>query len=128
MMYCEYSEIPVDLRRVILEETDEKRVNNVSLALCNKIIESYLQEQEELSYLRNFEVAFAKNGGLTKVMKFNNSRDALCALDELIGYDEKYTNVVAVLKQADRVIRGYYNGRWFEPAPKDAVKFNKVGV
>jgi hypothetical protein len=37
-------------------------------------------------------------------------------------------SVVAVLKQADRVIRGYFNGQWIVPAPKDAVKFNKVGV
>ena len=127
-MYRDYSEIPVDLRRVILEETDEKRVTHVPLALCNEIIEGYLQHEQELTYLRNFEVTFAKNGGKQQVMRFNSSDDALSALDELIGYDEKDTNVVAVLKQADRVIRGYYKGRWFDPAPKDAIKFNKVGV
>lgn len=128
MMYRDYSEIPVDLRRVILEETDEKRVTHVPLALCNEIIEGYLQHEQELAYLRNFEVTFAKNGGKQQVMRFNSSDNALSALDELIGYDEKDTNVVAVLKQADRVIRGYYKGRWFDPAPKDAIKFNKVGV
>jgi hypothetical protein len=40
MMYCDYSEITADLRRVVLEETDEKRITDVPLALCNEIIES----------------------------------------------------------------------------------------
>jgi hypothetical protein len=128
MMYCDYSEITADLRRVVLEETDEKRITDVPLALCNEIIESYLRHEKELTYLSDFEIEFVKDGDKQQVMKFNSSDAALCALDELIGYDKKYTNVVAVLKQADRVIRGYYRGRWLEPAPKDAIKFKKVGV
>ena len=44
------------------------------------------------------------------------------------GFDERDPTVVAILRQADRVVRGYFKGQWLIPAPKDAIKFNKVGV
>ena len=127
MLYNDYNEIPANLRRVILDETLEKRINKVPLSLCNQIIDDYTRHEAEMETLRHFSVQY-KKGSVTKVFEYTSGEDALVALDQLIGYDEKDLSVVAVLKQADRVIRGYFNGQWILPAPKDAVKFNKVGV
>jgi hypothetical protein len=77
--------------------------------------------------LRHFSVQY-KKGSVTKTFEYTSGQEALTALDQMIGYDDRDLSVVAVLKQADRVIRGYFNGQWIVPAPKDAVKFNKVGV
>ena len=127
MLYNDYNEIPANLRRVILDETLEKRINKVPLSLCNRIIDDYERHEAEMETLRHFSVQY-KKGSVTKTFEYTSGQEALTALDQMIGYDDRHLSVVAVLKQADRVIRGYFNGQWILPAPKDAVKFNKVGV
>jgi|TARA_B110000908_G_C9812557_1_gene253610 hypothetical protein len=127
MLYNDYNEIPANLRRVILDETLEKRINKVPLSLCNRIIDDYERHEAEMETLRHFSVQY-KKGSVTKTFEYTSGQEALTALDQMIGYDDRDLSVVAVLKQADRVIRGYFNGQWIVPAPKDAVKFNKVGV
>ena len=127
MLYNDYKEIPANYRRIVLDETLEKRINKVSLERCNQIIEDHLRHEAEMESLRHFSVQY-KKGSVTKTFEYTSGQEALTALDQMIGYDDRDLSVVAVLKQADRVIRGYFNGQWIVPAPKDAVKFNKVGV
>jgi hypothetical protein len=127
MLYNDYNEIPANLRRVILDETLEKRINKVPLSLCNRIIDDHERHEAEMETLRHFSVQY-KKGSVTKTFEYTSGQEALTALDQMIGYDDRDLSVVAVLKQADRVIRGYFNGQWIVPAPKDDVKFNKVGV
>jgi hypothetical protein len=127
MLYNDYKEIPANLRKVILEETLERRINKVSLTLCNQIIEDHLRHEEEMESLRHFSVQY-KKGNTVKTFQYTSGQDALTALDQMIGFDERDPTVVAILRQADRVVRGYFKGQWLIPAPKDAIKFNKVGV
>ncbi len=119
-MFKSHDEIPAKYRRVILDETLLKRVAKVPLEECNEIISDYIQFEESNESLRNYEVIVSKNGRIAKY-EFSEPDDALRKLDEIIGYFTKDRKVNAILKQADRIIRGYVNGRWVHPAPKDKI-------
>ena len=119
-MFKSHDEIPAKYRRVILDETLLKRVAKVPLEECNEIISDYLQFEESNESLRNYEVIVSKDGRIAKY-EFSEPDDALRKLDEIIGYFTKDRKVNAILKQADRIIRGYVNGRWVHPAPKDKI-------
>ena len=47
MRFKDYKDIPAELRRVILEETNETRVKNVSIPVCNEILEEHFELQKE---------------------------------------------------------------------------------
>ena len=119
-MYNSHDEIPAKYRRVILDETLLKRVAKVSLEECNEIIADFIEFEESNKSLQKYEVIVSKNGRTAKY-EFVEPDDALRKLDEVIGYFTKDRNVKAILKQADRIIRGYVNGRWVHPAPKDKI-------
>ena len=119
-MFKSHDEIPAKYRRVILDETLLKRVAKVPLEECNEIISDYIQFEESNESLRNYEVIVSKDGRIAKY-EFSEPDDALRKLDEIIGYFTKDRKVNAILKQADRIIRGYVNGRWVHPAPKDKI-------
>ena len=119
-MFKSHDEIPAKYRRVILDETLLKSVAKVPLDECNEIISDYIQFEESNESLRNYEVIVSKDGRIAKY-EFSEPDDALRKLDEIIGYFTKDRKVNAILKQADRIIRGYVNGRWVHPAPKDKI-------
>jgi hypothetical protein len=120
MDYKSHDEIPAKYRRVILDETLLKRVSKVSLEECNEIIEDFIQFEKSCQSLQKYEVIVSRDGRTAKY-EFTEPDDALRKLDEIIGYFTKDRNVKAILKQADRIIRGYINGRWVHPAPKDKI-------
>ena len=119
-MFKDYKDIPAKYRRVILDETLLKRVSKVSLEECNEIIADFIEFEESNKSLQKYEVIVSKAGRTAKY-EFVEPDDALRKLDEVIGYFTKDRKVQAILKQADRIIRGYVNGRWVHPAPKDKI-------
>ena len=119
-MFKDYKDIPAKYRRVILDETLEKRIKNIPLAECIEIVEDYIEFEKTNESLRNYEVLVSRNG--TKAMYvFTEPDEALRKLDEVIGHFTKDRGVTAVLKQADRIIRAYVKGMWITPAPKDVL-------
>lgn len=119
-MFNSHDEIPAKYRRVILDETLLKRVSKVPLEECNEIIADFIEFEESNKSLQKYEVIVSKDGRTAKY-EFVEPDDALRKLDEVIGYFTKDRKVQAILKQADRIIRGYVNGRWVHPAPKDKI-------
>ena len=119
-MFVDHGSIPNKYRRVILDETLEKRVSHVPLAECIEIVEDYIEFEKTNESLRNYEIVVAKNGR-SATYAFTDCDEAFRKLDEIIGYVDKDKNMLAILKQADRIIRGYVRGRWIENPPKDKI-------
>jgi hypothetical protein len=119
-MYKSYNEIPANLRRVVLLETEETRIKNVSLRVCNEIIAEYIESEKENEALKDFTVSFINRNGKTKVFKFKTLHEAQVKMDAIIGHDvRKRTDIGVVLKQAGRIITVYYKGQYMRPAAKD---------
>ena len=119
-MFKDYKDIPAKYRRVILDETLEKRIKNIPLAECIEIVEDYIEFEKTNESLKNYEIIVAKNGRSATYV-FTDCDEAFRKLDEIIGYVDKDKNILAILKQADRVIRGYVRGRWIQNPPKDKI-------
>lgn len=111
MEYRRHEDIPAKYRRIILDETLSKRVSKIPLTTCNEIIKEHLEEEEVMESLRDFEVIIVKNGKKV-VMRSKDPGSALAELDKAIGYLEKDVSVVAVLRQAGRLIKAYVKGQW----------------
>tara|TARA_B100000768_G_C11284379_1_gene381106 strand:- start:7634 stop:8014 length:381 start_codon:yes stop_codon:yes gene_type:complete len=126
MKYQSHSEIPIQYRKIILSAVSEKRVNKVDIIKCNDIIEEHDRHEAQMAPLRKFQITYQK-GKTRKVYDYNNASDALTTLDQLIGFDERDPDVLAVVKQGDRIVRGYFKGEWYIPEPRDAIKYvNRV--
>ena len=127
MIYKDYKDIPAELRRVILEETNETRVKNVSFPLCLEIIEDHFQFQKENEKLKSFTVEYVNRNGNTKMFKFKSVHDAFVKMDMIIGHGtKKRTDIMIALRQADRLIKGYVKGKYISPPPRDAIEIKKV--
>jgi hypothetical protein len=120
-MYANHKDIPTKYRRVILDEVFEKRVAKVPLELCNEIINSYLEEQEELESLKDFSVQYVKKGK-SGFMTFKSLKETEIAMDRLIDFGEDTKNVVMLLSQAKKPIKFFKNGQWFGFKPKDYIR------
>jgi|TARA_R110000803_G_scaffold46198_12_gene97087 hypothetical protein len=121
-MYKDHKEIPTIYRRVILQETLEKRVSKVPLVLCNDIIERHLEEMEENATLKNYEIEYIK-GGKRARLETVGRQATLVQLDRILEYGEnKDPNVVIAVSQAKRLIDGYVNCQWIHPDPKDKLR------
>jgi len=121
--FTDHKDIPLEYRRVILDETLLKRVSKVPLTECNEIIEDYLEFQESNAALQNYEVIVNDGRKLT----FRDPDEALRALDAIIGiYPHKRTDIIAYLKQADRLIRAYIKGKWYSPKPRDYIEIKQI--
>lgn len=121
--FTDHKDIPLEYRRVILDETLLKRVSKVPLTECNEIIEDFLEFQESNEALLNYEVIVNDGRKLT----FRDPDEALRALDAIIGiYPHKRTDIIAYLKQADRLIRAYIKGKWYSPKPRDFIEIKQI--
>ena len=109
-MYANYKEIPADHRRIILQETGETRVKHVPLDECNYIIEDYLREDAEL---KQFTIEAVKDGKRI-VREANSYEEADLISDEIIEFGDR-PDVVMIVKQNDRFVRGYVKGRMVYP-------------
>lgn len=113
MIYKSYKEIPTRYRKVILDETQEQRVSSVPLDECNEIIAAYQEYEQENETLKNFEIISYINGR-EESCKYDNAELALVALDRVIGFDDEKKDVIAVFKQAGKIVRAYIKGKYFE--------------
>lgn len=105
----------------------QTRVTNVTLATCNQIIADYLEQQKENAALQKFSVTIIKNG-VSETRTFNGVEDALVAVDREMGYELVGGRFVALIHQANRLIRAYANNAWHYPAAKDAIVIKKMGA
>lgn len=127
MRFKDYKDIPAELRRVILEETNETRVKNVSFPLCLEILEEYFELQKENEKLKSFTVEYVNRNGNTKTFKFKTVHDAFVKMDTIIGHGtKKRVDIMIALRQADRLIKGYVKGTYIMPPARDAIEIKKV--
>lgn len=118
-MYKNHKEIPTKYRRLILEETLEKRVSKVPLAVCNDIITEHIESEEENRTLKDYLIEYIKDG-VHDIKKAENRQEALVILDRILEYGEnKDPSVVIAVRQAGRLVSGYIKGKWMYPEPKD---------
>lgn len=118
-MYKNHKEIPTKYRRLILEETLEKRVSKVPLAVCNEIITEHLDSEEENRTLKDYLIEYIKDG-VHDIKKAENRQEALVILDRILEYGEnKDPSVIIAVRQAGRLVSGYIKGEWMYPEPKD---------
>ena len=124
-MYASYKEIPSLYKKVILDETLEKKVSNVPLAVCNDIIKEYLDESNDFFVEQTrFTIEAIKDGKRIE-MSASKVDEADDLMDEIIEYGER-TDVTMVLRQNDRLIRGYINGEVIYPTDfEDKVRVSK---
>lgn len=122
MRYKTHKEIPTKYRKVILDETLEKRVSKVPLVLCNEIIEDYLEFEKSTESLKKFKVTIKRNGKFI-THEAHDPEDALVILDREViirGCD------FAMLRQAERIVKVFYKGQWMTPGPKDQLVVRKA--
>lgn len=114
-MYAKHKEIPSSYKKVILEETREMRVKDVPIEVCNEIITEYLEsEVNHFEELTRFSIEAIKDG--KRIEKTASSlEEADDLMDEIIEFGDN-TNVVMVLRQNDRLVRGYVKGEVIYPS------------
>jgi len=127
MYYRNHKDIPADCKHFILEETQEGRIKNVPIHICNELIEEFLELQRENEKLKDFTVTYVNRNGNTAKFKFDNVQAAFVKMDAIIGHGlKKRKDIALVCRQAERVIKVYYKGRYMVPPAKDAVRVKKA--
>jgi len=124
--YSTHKEIPSALKKVILDETGGK-LKNVPMAICNEIITEY-HEAESPTFFEEFTVftieAQTKDGeelsfSATSVDEADQIMDTL-----IMDHDGDLKDFVMVLRQNDRLIRGFVHGQVVYPAHQLHVESN----
>lgn len=119
-MYDKHSKIPVKFRKIILEETGEFRLKDVSLPVCNEIIQETIEfEKTSFEKYSKFQIEALK-GGKRIIRSATSLKDAECIMDEIIEYGEQ-KNVIMVLRQGERLIRAYLKGEVIYPSDYETV-------
>jgi len=113
-MYASHKEIPANYKKLIKEQTLEMRVKDVPLAVCNEIIREHLEFDSNLfEEFTRFTIEAIKDGERIE-MTASSVDEADDLMDEIIEFGER-KDVTMVLRQNDRLIRGYINGRVIYP-------------
>lgn len=124
-MYKNHADIPNKFRRLILDETLQKRVSKVPLKVCNEIIQNAIEEEQENETLKNYEVEYIKDG-IHQVEEASDRQSALVIVDRVLDYgDSDDKNIMIAVRQAKRLIAGYANGEWIDIPPKDALRIKR---
>ena len=114
-MYASHKEIPANYKKLIKEQTLEFRVTDVPLAVCNEIIREHLEFDSNLfEEFTQFTIEAIKDGERIE-MTASSVDDADDLMDEIIEHGDR-PDVTMVLRQNDRLIRGYINGRVIYPS------------
>lgn len=122
-MYKDHKDIPTQYRRMILEETLEKRVSKVPLSFCNEIINEHIRMQEENETLKNYQVEYYKNGE-QGIREAESRQRALVEVDRILDYGgNRDPSIVIAVRQANRLVAGYVKGKWIYPEPRDKIRF-----
>jgi len=120
--YENHAEIPLEHRRVILDETLSKRVAKVPIAECNEIIREHLEFQKSCLALMNYEIVVSDGRKFSFDWRYDLD-DVLVQFDKIIGvYPNKRTDIIVCLKQANKIVKAYVKGMWYIPKPKDTLE------
>ena len=104
-MYKDHKDIPTQYRRMILEETLEKRVSKVPLSFCNEIINEHIrmQEENENSVIQRRIQSLAEAQDRQKLMKDDLTKLHSSAIQKQIQTktqeNKEYQREKAILKQ-----------------------------
>lgn len=113
-MYASHKEIPATYKKLIKEETSEFRIRDVPISECNEIIANHLEEENQyFEEFTQFKIEAIKDG---KRIEFSASSvdDADDIMDEIIEFGAR-KDVTMILRQNDRLIRGYTDGQFIYP-------------
>ena len=114
-MYASHKEIPNHYKKLIMDQTLEMRVKDVPLAVCNEIVREHLEHEDTLfEEFTRFTIEAIKDGERIE-MTASSVDDADDLMDEIIEHGDR-PDVTMVLRQNDRLIRGYINGRVIYPS------------
>lgn len=113
-MYASHKEIPANYKKIILDETSELRIKDVPMSLCNEIIKEHKEFDANLfEEFTRFTIEAIKDGKRIE-MKASSVDEADDLMDEIIEFGDR-KDVTMVLRQNNRLIRGYINGRVIYP-------------
>lgn len=114
-MYAKHKEIPPIYKKVILDQTSEFKIKDVPLDVCNEIIREHLEFDSNLfEEFTQFTIEAIKDGN--RIEMFASSVDeADDLMDEIIEHGDR-PDVTMVLRQNDRLVRGYIKGRVIYPS------------
>lgn len=125
MLFSSHKQIPAKYRRIILEESLQTRVNNLTLETCNAIIEEYLKREEESSELKIFTVNILKDNQ-KRSYTFQSIEDVYVLIDKEMNFESISDSFCAIVYQADRMMKAFINKQWIYPKAKDYVKISKM--
>jgi hypothetical protein len=116
-MYASHKEIPNTYRKLIMEQTLEMRVKDVPLAVCNEIIREHKEMEDSFfEEYTKFTIEAIKDGRRIEI-SCNSVDEADDIMDEIIEFGDR-SDVIMVLRQNDRLIRGYLKGQVIYPTTK----------
>jgi len=125
LTYKTHKEIPLEFRRVILDETLQKRIAKVSIGVCNEIIDDFLDNGAENETLKEYQVESIKNG-VRSVADVVGRQRALVEVDRILEYGESDgLGIYIALRQGGNLIAGYANGDWVSIPSRDALIIRK---
>jgi hypothetical protein len=120
-----HREIPLQYRKLILQEMNVTRVSKVPLVICNQFIQDLVDLNEADMTLMDYDVEF-KKGGQTRMMHFSDYQSALVQIDRVLEFGEcRDDSVVIALYQAKKLIRGYVAGEWIGIPERDQLIIRK---
>ena len=113
-MFKSHKEINKDYCKIILEETGEFKIRDVPLVICSEIIEEHREMEETIhAELLNFTIEATKDG--KRIAESASSlAEADRIMDEIIEFGRRQ-DVIMVLRQNNRLIRGYMKGEVIYP-------------
>lgn len=116
-MYASHKEIPNTYKKLIMEQTLEMRVKDVPLAVCNEIIREHKEMEDSFfEEYTKFTIEAIKDGRRIEI-SCNSVDEADDIMDEIIEFGDR-SDVIMVLRQNDRLIRGYLKGQVIYPTTK----------
>ena len=116
-MYASHKEIPNTYKKLIKEQTLEMRVKDVPLAVCNEIIREHKEMEDSFfEEYTKFTIEAIKDGRRIEI-SCNSVDEADDIMDEIIEFGDR-SDVIMVLRQNDRLIRGYLKGQVIYPTTK----------
>jgi len=116
-MYASHKEIPPTYKKLILNETGELRLKDVSMIVCNEIIKEHKEMEDSLfDEYTKFTIEAIKDGRRIEI-SCSSVEEADDIMDEIIEFGER-PDVIMVLRQHDRLIRGYLKGQVIYPTTK----------
>lgn len=112
--FYKHSEIPTRLRNIVKEQEGVDRITELDIGYINTVLNELEENEKVLEALKQYEVISRQPDSQITIKKFTELDDAYVELDRLTNYGEG-SDVVIVMRQAGRFVRGYQNRQWIYP-------------